>query len=219
MDFRTLKQRVDAGEDQYTEFKLKAAHPDKIMREVIAFANANGGLLLVGVDDNRTIPGLPNPDEEVYVLDKALNEMCSPVPEYRMERIQVQTRDRWVLAYHIAENPDKPSVLTLPGTDPPGKAYVRVRDKSIQASREFRELLKMQARNKPMRFEYGEKEKALVQYLGSHKGITLEEFAALCNLPMRQASRTLVLLCYCGLLKLIPHDEGDVFELKDPAMG
>ena len=52
MTFTELKQLVRRGEGQYLEFKKKADHPDKIVREMVAFANSGGGELLLGVDDH-----------------------------------------------------------------------------------------------------------------------------------------------------------------------
>jgi predicted HTH transcriptional regulator len=55
-DYKALKALVRQGEGMHLEFKLKAAHPEKIVREIVAFANAQGGLLLVGVGDDKSIP-------------------------------------------------------------------------------------------------------------------------------------------------------------------
>jgi predicted HTH transcriptional regulator len=48
---------VRKGEGATLEFKLKSNHPEKIVREVVAFANSQGGLLLIGVGDDKSIPG------------------------------------------------------------------------------------------------------------------------------------------------------------------
>ncbi|MFM8913049.1 MAG: helix-turn-helix domain-containing protein, partial [Flammeovirgaceae bacterium] len=56
-----LKKLVFEGEGLQLEFKRKASYPEKIVRDLIAFANTEGGTLLVGVDDDKTIPGVKYP--------------------------------------------------------------------------------------------------------------------------------------------------------------
>ena len=59
---------IRQGEGQFVEFKKKANHPEKIIKEVVAFANAGGGNLFIGVDDHGTISGLKFPEDEEYIL-------------------------------------------------------------------------------------------------------------------------------------------------------
>ena len=49
---REIYQLINSGEGQFVEFKKKVNH-GKIIREVVAFANAQGGHLFIGVDDNQ----------------------------------------------------------------------------------------------------------------------------------------------------------------------
>ena len=69
-----LKSLVAQGEGFHLEFKRKAAHPDKIVREMIAFANSKGGILLVGIGDEGTIPGLKYPEDDSHEIKKALRQ-------------------------------------------------------------------------------------------------------------------------------------------------
>ncbi|MCC6835531.1 MAG: ATP-binding protein, partial [Cytophagales bacterium] len=70
-NFFTIKKLALEGEGLHLEFKRKAAHPEKIVRELIAFANTAGGTLLIGVDDDGSIPGVKYPDEEIHVVTEA----------------------------------------------------------------------------------------------------------------------------------------------------
>ena len=45
---RHLRNLVAKGEGHMLEFKRKAAFPEKIIREMIAFANTSGGVLVGG---------------------------------------------------------------------------------------------------------------------------------------------------------------------------
>src|SRR5688572_4742840 len=72
-----LRKLVSRGENASLEFKRKAAYPDKIVREMIAFANTDGGTLLVGVGDDKSLAGLKYPEGESHVIREALKK-CRP---------------------------------------------------------------------------------------------------------------------------------------------
>lgn len=59
---------IKHGESQNLELKLKANHPEKIVKEIVAFANTEGGNLLLGVDHNLQIKGLKFVEEEEFLL-------------------------------------------------------------------------------------------------------------------------------------------------------
>ena len=50
-------------EDLTTEYKRE--YTDDIRLTVVAFANTNGGVVYVGVEDDGTIRGVENPDEVI----------------------------------------------------------------------------------------------------------------------------------------------------------
>jgi Fic family protein len=92
-----------------------------------------------------------------------------------------------------------------------GKVYIRIEDKSFKASREMWEILKYRIKNKGARFHYGDKERVLLQYLETHKYITVDEFAALAQIPRPKASRTLVVLVVAEVLRIQPQESGHDF--------
>src|SRR5687767_10489320 len=75
-----LKKLVAQGEGPFLEFKRKASFPEKIIREMIAFANTRGGTLLLGVGDDGTLPGLKYPEDESHVIHQALKKCKPPLP-------------------------------------------------------------------------------------------------------------------------------------------
>jgi len=50
MNLRELIARLEKGEDLHTEFKEWPIHPDDLASSVVAFANTDGGQLIMGVD-------------------------------------------------------------------------------------------------------------------------------------------------------------------------
>ncbi len=209
MKIKELKELVHQGEGLHIEFKLKANHPDKIIKEVVAFANTEGGVLLVGVNDNRQIPGLKFADEEEFVLVREIEKHINPPVDYELERVKIED-DREVLVFRIPESSEKPHFVDFRNEEIP-KAYVRVCDKSIQASREVKEILKGQRKARNLRFSYGDKETSLMKYLDENESITVADYANLVGIPNKNASRTLVLLTLTNVLRCIPGEHEDRF--------
>jgi len=205
-----LRKMVTLGETDRVEFKRKISYPLKVAREAVAFANSAGGVILIGVEDNRTIPGLNDPDGDEFLLDRALALACVPRIPHKRYRVAM-TDDTWVLVYEIEEGAEKPYVLRENDEE---TVYVRVEDRAIQASRELRQVLRQQKKERPYRFEFGEKERRLVAAIEAQGFITLPDFAKLAEVPERQAGRTLVLLVLGGLLELVPSIGGDRYRIR-----
>ena len=214
MDFRELRSLVRQGEHVQLEFKRKAAYPEKILKEVVAFANTDGGQLLIGVDDNGTIPGLKFAEEEMYVLDRAISRYCRPDISYSTEVIPLNEK-RSVILYKIEKSTIGPHYVIPEPEATEGKAYVRVKDQSIQASREVRQVLKGVKKGREVRFSYGDKERLLMKYLDENGSITLPQFADLAGEPARKVSRTLVLLVLADVLEIVPREGHDIFVRKE----
>lgn len=205
----SLRELVAQGEGLQVEFKRKAKFPDKIVKEIAAFANTQGGWLLIGVDDDGRIVGTESPDEEEYVMVQAITRYISPVPTISIIRIKV-SGDAWVVAIWVSgAQTEGPFSVCLEPTGRDRITYVRWADESVQASRELREILKYQKRMRQVRVEIGDKERMLLKHLEKHEVITLSEFAALANIPKKVASRTLVLLALSHVLRLVPAEGED----------
>lgn len=211
MDYPALKDLVRRGEGTYLEFKLKTNHPEKIVRGIVAFANTYGGIMLIGVSDDRKIPGLKYADEDEYLLVRAIHKYCFPRISYTLERVQLYD-DREVLVIRVPPSPDRPHyVQTDPVNSDDKRAYVRVGDKSVQASREVREILKGEQAARNIRFTYGDKEQKLMQHLDQHQTITVDLFATIAGISRKIASRTLVLLVLANVLQIHPSDVVDQY--------
>jgi Putative DNA-binding domain len=204
-----LKKLVSRGEGLTLEFKRKATYPEKVVREMIALANTKGGIVLIGIGDDGTVPGLKHPEGEAHVIKEALRK-CKP-PLSVKETFIPNAPSRTVIQYEVAESSNKPHYII--NDENIKESYVRVADKSIKASREMREIAKRSQRKKDIRFHYGEPEKLLMQYLDSTPSITLKKFCEVSGLKKFYASRKLVLLVLADVLRITPHEKGDLYSL------
>lgn len=213
MDFRDIKRLAAQGENETIEFKRKAAHPDKIVKELVAFANTKGGYLLIGVNDDGSIPGLKFPEDEAYALDQAILKYCKPRLKLDQHIVPI-SENRGVVVYNIPSSRKKPHYVIQDMETKWGQAFVRVKDRSIQASREVREILKRSNRSKGVQFTYGNKERLLINYLHEHGHITLDQFKKLAGLKNYTASKTLILLVLANVLEIQPNEKSDIYTLK-----
>lgn len=205
-NFFEIRKLVLEGEGQHLEFKRKAAHPEKIVREFIAFANTEGGTLLVGVDDDGSIPGVKYPEEEIHVISNALQQHCKPLVVYQ-ESVLPISETRSVVRYDISSS-ERVHFLSLSNKR---ETFVRVNDMSIKASAEMQEILRRTKKKRDVRFTFGEVEKNLMQYLEHNPKITLADYMKFSGLNRFKASRKLILLVLANVLHIAASEKGDLY--------
>ncbi len=214
MEIKELYHLVRQGEGERLEFKRKVAHPEKIVREAVAFANTKGGNLLIGVDDNGRIPGVKYADEEIFVLNKAFFTLCKPKIKFAYSVIPLDEDGNKSVVHYTIEESKKKLHYALPNKESErGIAYVRAADKSIQASKEVKRIIKLSQRKSSRAFAIEEKEKMLLQYLEMHRTITLPQFQELTQLGRFKAANILVTLSLSGIIKVNPSDKEDTYQL------
>jgi predicted HTH transcriptional regulator len=202
-----LRKLVTRGEGQHLEFKRKATYPDKIVRELIAFANSEGGTLLVGVDDDQSIPGVKFPEEESIALQDALKKHCRPQITFQETLIPLSEK-RYVLQWQIPRSDRRPHFFAQDGNR---VAYIRQQDQTIKASREMTEIIRRKKSAHGTRFTYGDAEQKIVHFLDIQPSISLNEFSRLTGLNRFKASRKIVRLVLANVLKITPGEKGDLF--------
>lgn len=202
---RSLRRLTATGEGLHLEFKRKLPEADKLMREVAALANTEGGQLLIGVDDDGTVHGIRDPEEAEEFFRAAAEKYLHPQPEYALERVAVN-RKRAVVVAEIAESGEKPVELL---TEEGKQTLLRVADRSIKASREMRQILRHRSRPRDVKVEYGAKEQALMAFLQDAPHITLAEFMQAAGISRQTASRTLVHLVRANVLRVEPDEHAD----------
>lgn len=208
MSLRDLKNLIRPGEGLSLEFKRSISSPEKIAREIAAFANTHGGHLIVGVDDNGSIIGVESYHEQDFFLEQAAQDLCTPALKYRMEVIPYY--DKEVLVVYFEEADKKPVIVKNGQED---AVFVRIGDQSTRASDEVAEILHNQSSDNGITFEYGKNEQKLFRYLNEYPNITVEQYASLADIRRKQASRILVDLTSLGILRLFTKNQTDFYTL------
>src|SRR4030095_8514681 len=210
-----LNEIIEDGEKQQVEFKRKFTEPDKIAKEMIAFANTRGGRLIFGVDDDRTIVGVESEKGEIEYIDLAAKFFCYPELVYSTEIIHIYRKD--VIVVNIPESRTKPHRLVEDGkaNGDLSKVYIRVKDKSVLASKEtIKVLQKLNPDSPPQIINLGDKEKALLDYLNKNDRITQKQLKEMLNISNRRASRILINLVRADLIRLHNLEKEDFYTLN-----
>jgi predicted HTH transcriptional regulator len=119
---------IAEGEHQQLDFKFEVSDSKKIARTLSAFANTDGGTLLIGVKDNGHIAGIRS-EEEYYMLEAASEMYCRPkVPieakEWNIEGkivLEVKVKSSSLKPH---QSPDKYNVY---------RSFIRIDDENILA--------------------------------------------------------------------------------------
>ena len=213
MNRRHLLELIEEGENIQCEFKRHFTTPEKIAREMIAFANTKGGYMIFGVDDDREVVGVDSEKSESEMIKDAAENYCEPPLVYSIDFIELYGKE--VVVASIPESDNKPHRLQdYQNEFDINKAVVlvRVNDKSVTASKEMARLLRANSANLALKkYQIGQTEKMVFEYLGKYERISVKELSNLVNISERRASRTLVKMVRANLLLIHTKDNGEEF--------
>lgn len=133
MDKEELTEIIEKGEDSFTEFKEEKVHPDDLAAEIVAFANTEGGRILLGVSDKKEIKGISKPDREMERVENISHNNCEPSLAVSIEKLKVNKKI--ILCIYMSKGPERPYRTNR------GVYYIRTSSGKRQASRE--ELLRL----------------------------------------------------------------------------
>lgn len=204
-DYRYLTDLISQGEHQQQDFKYKIQDAVKLAKSVSAFANTDGGRLLIGVRDDGHLSGVRSA-EEIYMMEKAAKACCRPASDITFETRHADGRN-----IVIATIP-KASRLPIYAIDENGKriAFVRVKDENIVASPVHLEIWK-QDRASTVITAYGEAETTMLSTLQSHPSETLNHLVRFSHLPRIKVIKTLARFVRYGLAEMLYDGERFIF--------
>lgn len=193
-----IRKLILEGEGTSLDFKNTITSCEKIARTLVAYANNKGGKLLIGVADDGRIVGVKSEDEEKYMILKAAHLYCKPALEPVFEEIYID--DKIILVVEITVSDIKPHYSL--SEDKKWWVYVRVKDKSVLASKIVVDVLRRSNNKEGVFLEYSVNEQALLKYLEENERITAREFSVMQKLSRRRSYRILVNLILSGLIRI-----------------
>ena len=115
-------------ESERIEYKSQML--DDLYKEVIAFANTDGGVIYIGIDNEGNLTGIDDVDETYTRLTNGIRDAIAPDVTMFVRYV---LQDNKVIRIEVGEGSYKPYYLKAKGIKPTG-VYVRQGASSVQAS-------------------------------------------------------------------------------------
>jgi len=138
-DRRYLQSLINEGEHQQQDFKYRVSDAQKLAKSVSAFANTDGGRLLIGVRDDGHMSGVRD-EEEIYMMHQAAYRYCRPEASIKFDTFHVSPSDthdgsrglRTIVVATVSPSEKRP--ICAVSDDGKQRAYIRIADENIVAS-------------------------------------------------------------------------------------
>ena len=124
-----LLSLIREGEHQQQDFKYRVADACKLAKTVSAFANTDGGRVLIGVRDDGHLAGVRS-EEEIYMMHQAAYKFCKPEASIQFDTYHEGKRT--IVVATVPPSAHRP-VCALE-EDGRRRAYIRINDENIVAS-------------------------------------------------------------------------------------
>ncbi len=201
---------IEQGEGLHLDFKFEVSDAPKIARSLVAFANTDGGTLLIGVKDNGKIAGIRS-EEEFYMIQNAAMRFCKPEIIFRTKEWRIEGKK--VLEVTI------PKGIRIPykalGRAGKPKAYIRVADENILASGVQMKIWQGRKSKKEIRFSNSEQERTLLRCLNEKEASALYTLKKRCGLSSFRTEKLLADFVLLGLVQMETKADDIYFRLTD----
>lgn len=134
MDVDELLSIIEKGEGLHLDLKRELpSNNEEIAKDLVCFANTDGGIMIVGIADSGEIVGVNNPDEVIRRIDDVAFSRCEPPITIVPETLKIG--EKWVVVINIPKGDQRPYRTSS------GRFYIRSGNRCREASRE--ELLRL----------------------------------------------------------------------------
>lgn len=113
--------------------ELKEIATDEIKKEIIAFANCDGGKLYIGVKDDGTVIGVDDADNVSLQISNMVRDTIKPDVTMFVHYETIEEKGKEIIAIDIQRGTDRPYYLAKKGMRPEG-VYVRQGCSSVPAT-------------------------------------------------------------------------------------
>jgi predicted HTH transcriptional regulator len=128
-DKHYLQSLIREGEHQQQDFKYRVSDAQKLAKSVSAFANTDGGRLLIGVRDDGNMSGVRS-EEEIYMMHLAAYRYCRPEASIKFDTYHV---DGHTIVVATIPPSERRPICAIDENGKP-RAYIRIADENIVAS-------------------------------------------------------------------------------------
>ena len=205
-----IQKLIKEGEHQQQDFKFEISDVCKIAKSLSAFANTNGGRLLIGVKDNGKIAGVRS-EEEQYMVQAAAELYCTPPVVYEMTTYIVEGKQ--VLLADIKRTEKRPVYAKC--EDGKLLAYVRIADENILATPVHLRYWRQNESQSGELTVYTEREQHLLSLLNEHRMLTLNKCCKLSGLPRPITIKLLARFIRYGIVETVYKEQQFYFTQRN----
>ncbi len=191
-----INNLISEGEHEHQDFKFAITDAAKIAHSISAFANNDGGRLLIGVKDNGHISGVRS-EEDIYVIEQAATMYCRPAQKVEVTAFLCEG-GAVVLRAEIMKADRRP--VYSRETDGKWRAYYRVKDENIVAHPLMvRAWERIQAGERLM-LSLSEAESAILNHLEAEAAADVDALVRAAGLSHRTTEDIIVRMTVAGIL-------------------
>jgi len=204
-----LRKLISEGEGQRLDFKFCISDSRKIARTLAAFANSDGGKILIGVRDNGSIAGIRT-DEEIYMVDTAAQLFCRPEIGFSIR--QHTTEGKTIVEVDVEKGNKRPYQVK----DEEGRwiVYFRHNDQNLAVNRVLLQVWRKEERGKGVLVKFGKVENHLLDYLKQNGSITISRFRKMAGITSYRAESILANLIVMKVIVMKASEKGFTYELN-----
>jgi predicted HTH transcriptional regulator len=193
----TISSYIKRGENQTQDFKFAIDDQKKIARTLAAFANTDGGRLLIGVKDNGKVVGC-NPEEEFHMIEGAAELYCKPALAFKSQVHQEGFR----LVLEIIVEADTKRPYRALDEEGKWKSYFRKSDNTLLVNKILFKVWQYEARKTARPEKFREEELSLLQLFGNEEVLTLSQLYRKSSLSMKSVDHWLALFVCWRLVEM-----------------
>ena len=190
-DKRYLLSLIREGEHQQQDFKYRVSDACKLAKSVSAFANTDGGRLLIGVRDDGHLSGVRS-EEEIFMMHQAAYKFCKPEPSIKFDTFHVDGRT--IVIATVPPSDKRP--VCAQNDEGKMRAYIRIKDENIVASPVHLALWRESQKPQGSVLTYNDNIKKLLNVMEGSQ--TLNQIVRLSKLPRHKVITLLARLIRFG---------------------
>ncbi|MDG1262075.1 MAG: ATP-binding protein [Flavobacteriales bacterium] len=203
-------EMIAEGEHQRQDFKMRIEDSRKIAKTLVAFANTDGGRLLIGVKDNGSVSGV-NAEEEYHMIEAAAEMYCKPAISFSTQ----VWKSNFKAVLEVIVEPSLKGPHFAQDDEKEWHAYQRREDRNIRANGVLLKVWQHKAQDMNDDFEYTRPVHKLFKALRNNNSIGFKKVSRIVRMNRLRTEELLAKLVVWEVIDMQFNDSGCHFVLLD----
>ena len=205
----SVKQLITRGQDVSLEFTSHIENQLTITRTIVAFANTNGGKVIVGINEKNKVIGV-EPAEELKLFKELINNDCAPIVPF--ESKVIEEGRHLLLEIDVPKSSIKHKAK---GEEGGMQFYHRIKDTTLVGNRVIINLWKLQDDSTSKPIDLDDNLKAIFEFIEEYKPVTVSKIFRFFALNKNDVNLYLAQLNYWGYIDCVIVESGMAYTLAN----